>query len=154
MLIKTINEIHDLIIIIILLILNLVNQSQNSNITLKINLDATESVQVYGRLSDCGNDEAKPDEIYINGNKRDEITDFYDLNGGENIIILIWTRTLTKTECLFNGCEEINKIDLSKLDTSQVESMYAMFDSCKSLTSLNFSTLDTSNGKKFCRYVF
>lgn len=43
--------------------------------------------------------------------------------------------------CSMSNCTEMN---LSKLDTSQVKSMYEMFNDCRALTSLNLSSFDTS----------
>ena len=45
---------------------------------------------------------------------------------------------------LFEDFENVEIIDLTYLDTSQVTNMYSMFDGCSSLTSLDVSNFDTS----------
>ena len=46
---------------------------------------------------------------------------------------------------LFNGFINVETIDLSYLDTSQVTDMYSMFKDCSNLVSINLSKFDTSN---------
>ena len=46
---------------------------------------------------------------------------------------------------MFHGCASLREVDLSGLDTSQVESMYGMFRGCTSLTELDVSGFDTSS---------
>ena len=45
----------------------------------------------------------------------------------------------------FYSFANVESIDLSKLDTSNVSDMYCMFDGCKALTTLDLSSFDTSN---------
>ena len=44
----------------------------------------------------------------------------------------------------FNGCSKMSSCDVSKLDTSNVTTMYGMFRDCKSLATLDVSHFDTS----------
>ncbi len=46
---------------------------------------------------------------------------------------------------MFNSCTSLTTIDLSPLDTSNVQTMASMFYGCKGLTSLDVSCLDTSS---------
>ena len=46
---------------------------------------------------------------------------------------------------MFYHCSNLTSVDLSGLDTSNVEEMYSMFEGCDSLKSLDMSCLDTSN---------
>ena len=45
---------------------------------------------------------------------------------------------------MFEGCEYLASIDLSGLDTSEVEDMHGMFSRCRSLESVDLSSLDMS----------
>ena len=52
---------------------------------------------------------------------------------------------MTDASWLFDGCENMVSIDVSRFDTSNVISMTGMFYGCSSLTSLDVSNFDTSN---------
>ena len=51
----------------------------------------------------------------------------------------------TNAEGLFANLTEVESIDLSSFDTSNVTNMSSMFEECYTLTSLNLSSFDTSN---------
>lgn len=44
---------------------------------------------------------------------------------------------------LFRGCNKLESIDLTNLDTSSATDMFFMFSGCSSLESLDLSPLDT-----------
>jgi len=46
---------------------------------------------------------------------------------------------------MFDGCESLEKLDLSSWDTGSVTDMSCMFNECRSLTDLNVSKWDTSH---------
>ena len=52
---------------------------------------------------------------------------------------------VTDLSYLFDGCSNLETVDLSDLDTSQVKYMRRMFRDCSSLTSLDLSGFDTRN---------
>ena len=52
---------------------------------------------------------------------------------------------MTSTKEMFCGCKNLESLDLSGLDTSNVTDMSDMFGWCQSLESLDLSGLDTSN---------
>lgn len=54
------------------------------------------------------------------------------------------TSQVTDMSNLFYGCSSLTSLDLSGLDTSQVEEMDFMFQDCTGLQSLNLSNFDTS----------
>ena len=56
-------------------------------------------------------------------------------------------QTIRPTSCanMFCGCESLESLNLSGLDTSRVKVMSSMFADCKSLKSLDLSGLDTSH---------
>ena len=55
---------------------------------------------------------------------------------------------------LFADCINLESVDLSGLDTSNVTDMYAMFSNCQSLKSLNLRNFDTSNVKDMRRLFY
>ena len=90
------------------------------------------------------------DIITIN-NKNYTINDIDTLNNlGNNIIniTLIWNNSITSTNSMFSGCDDIIEMDLSHFDTSNVENMVYMFRGCSSLTSLDLSNFNTSSVKR------
>ena len=48
---------------------------------------------------------------------------------------------------MFSVCWDLDSLDVSGWDTSNVESMYKMFSDCHSLKSIDLSDWDTSNVK-------
>ena len=48
-------------------------------------------------------------------------------------------------EAMFGECNSLASIDLSKLNTEEVETMYGMFYSCSSLTSIDVSQFKTDS---------
>ena len=91
-----------------------------------------------------------PDIIEVDGINYTNITFNYTINNiTKKEVKLIWNNNKPKsTECLFEYCTYITKIDLSNFDTSEVTSMYRMFSRCQSLTYLNLTNLNTSNVEK------
>ena len=71
-----------------------------------------------------------PNEIFINGIKQKTIKNKYNFNETINTIILIWNDTITDCKCMFYGCHNINEMDLSHFDTSQITDMIGMFGRC------------------------
>ena len=86
----------------------------------------------------------KPNEVYINKIKKNQVLSQYSFNQTENEVILIWNQPVNNCNCLFNDCKDIKKIDMSNFVSSQVTSMLNMFTKCSSLVSLDLSHLDTS----------
>ena len=64
---------------------------------------------------------------------------------GKYIIQYIFTNNLTKTDCMFYGCNLLTKINLSNFNTQNVNDMKKMFKGCKALTHLNLSNFTTFN---------
>ena len=95
--------------------------------------------------------EYSPDEVYINGNKIDDISSIigdnpndYWLSSGENIIKLYFNYVPESLEKMFNGLYNIKEIDLSQFDTSEVKNMENMFNYCHDLEKINLTNFDTS----------
>lgn len=54
------------------------------------------------------------------------------------------TSNITNMSSMFQGSKSLKKIELSNFDTSNVTSMYSMFNGCNSITELDVSSFDTS----------
>lgn len=55
------------------------------------------------------------------------------------------TSEVTTMATMFNGCSNLESVDLSRFDTKNVENMAYMFYNCQSLTSLDVSNFNTQN---------
>ncbi len=55
------------------------------------------------------------------------------------------TENVTDMSEMFNGCNALTNVDLSKFNTAKVTTMAGMFGSCSALTSLDVTMFDTSN---------
>ena len=60
---------------------------------------------------------------------------------------------INSCENMFKGLINIQEIDLSEFDSSQVISMAHMFEGCSNLKKINFGNMDTSNVKNM-EYLF
>ena len=114
--------------------------SHDSIITLKIKKSGISNV--YSSTYSY----TRPNQIKINDISQNTIKYSYNLEESDNTIELIWTTGYYPTNCysLFEGCKDIDEIDLSKFISSQVTNMAHMFYECTSLTSINFANFDTS----------
>ena len=77
------------------------------------------------------NNYSEPNEIYINGIKKDEIKNQYSFTEESNTVILIWNYPITDCHGMFYNCKEITEMDLSHFDTSHVTNMIGMFSLCE-----------------------
>ena len=85
-----------------------------------------------------------PKEVYINGNKQDDICKKYYFNETNNYVELIFDDNVDDCFFMFGECSSITEINFSNFDTSFVTSMSSMFKNCISLTSLDLSNFNTS----------
>ena len=85
-----------------------------------------------------------PDEININGIFQNITNDYtYDLDKEINSITFIWNYTIKDCHHMFSNLENIENIDFSKFDTSEVTYMGCMFKQ-STFTSLDLSFFNTS----------
>ena len=137
-------------IILCYIILNIITSSfssdniqlKYSSITLKIN--KTGYISIFGQTSLCKSASPSPNEVYINGYNKTELTTKYYLNETENIIKLIWKNDITKAGCMFYSCSNITEIDFSEFNASQVTYMEYMFHGCSSLISIDLSNFNNN----------
>ena len=55
------------------------------------------------------------------------------------------TENVTNMSYMFDNCQNLSSLDLSKFNTAKVTNMYAMFDNCQNLSSLDLSKFNTAN---------
>ena len=85
-----------------------------------------------------------PTEIIVNGKTQTTIGKYvYNLNEGNNYIILKWNYSITNCDFMFYNLNYITEVDLSNFDSSKVTSMKKMFFFCHSLESINLTNLNT-----------
>ena len=139
-------------ILIVLIISNFVIlSSENTDETIysyvTMKLTKGNDLKVYGEdLEECDFPFTKPDEVYINGDKKSNLAE-QDFPEEENEVILKWKNPITSCACMFRDCGHIIEIDFSHFDASQVTYVLNMFRDCKMLKSLNLSNFDTSKIK-------
>ena len=64
----------------------------------------------------------------------------------EELDLSTWdTSNVTDMGGMFNMCTNLKKLNISNFDTSEVTSMKRMFDNCRNLVSLDLSNFDTTN---------
>ena len=95
-----------------------------------------------------------PDEIFINDVKKNSVQKIYDLSEMKNNIKLVWKNNIDSTSCMFLNCNDINEIDLSNFDSSQVTNTHAMFFGCTSLTSVNLSNFTSPKATEISRMFY
>ena len=86
-----------------------------------------------------------PDEVYVDGELKGTSTKKVDLGEEEKeyTVTLKWNTPQKNFYRLFFYLN-ILEVDISKLDTSQIENMSSMFKGCSQLTSLNFGNINTA----------
>ena len=57
------------------------------------------------------------------------------------------TEKVTDMSGMFNGCQKLSSLDLSKFNTEKVTNMSSMFEDCQELSSLDLSKFNTANVK-------
>lgn len=63
---------------------------------------------------------------------------------GSIVTATVDVKGITKTNSMFQSCENLASVDLEKLDTSAVTDMHNMFDSCYNLARLDVSGFNTA----------
>ena len=148
------NNLLIVLIIINFVFLSSVNTDEviYSYVTMK--MPKGNNFKVYSNnLDECEKQFTKPDEVYINGELKNNVPE-QEFPGEENEVILKWKNPITNCACMFRDCQHIMEIDFSHFDISQVTNVLNMFKDCKMLKSLNLSNFNKSkingnNGNMF-----
>ena len=145
-----INNNLTIIIMKLLILINIFNFSKNiklgfhffqySNISLKIKGIGEKAILGF-------NSHNFPKDIYINGEKQNNIYYKYFFNRTDNYVEIIFDDNLVDCIYMFYDCNSITEINFSNFDTSFVITMSLMFFNCSSLTSLDLSNFNTSQVK-------
>ena len=85
-----------------------------------------------------------PDEIYIGGQKVDQVSKSIHLNG-QNTIKLCYNTVPNSLRGMFKDLRCVTKIDFSNFDSSNVQDMSLMFKNCQDLENVVFNNFKTTN---------
>ena len=107
------------------------------DITITINKSGTHKIL-------CDSFTNLPNEISINGNPPSVIKNEYELESENNTIIMKWDSDLGNCNNMFNGLSNIDSIEFSNFESTNILEMTSMFNGCSSIKSLDFSNFDTS----------
>ena len=94
-----------------------------------------------------------PNEIYVGGVKKDEVSISLNLNG-QNTVKLCYESMPTSLKGMFKDLNQIKEIDLSNFDTTSVQDMSYMFCNCQDLEKINFCNYKTSAVKDMEKMFF
>ena len=102
------------------------------------------------KIIDLSNvDEDSINYIKLDGKNIENLTDFkghIDIGGkGLYEIEIKFKSILSTMNSMFKDCENLIKIDLSKIDSLKIESMSEIFKGCSKLTSVDFSNFQSPN---------
>ena len=103
-----------------------------------------ESIKIINTL---GNSQEIKDNILIKiDGETKSFTYKYRFNKIEKCAVeYYFLRNLTKTNDMFNGCNNIISLNLSNLNTQNITNMSYMFSECSSLSNLDLSNFNTQN---------
>ena len=119
---------------------------KNSNkITLKVKESGNR--QIFCSNTNSFSPGYYPNKVYINGIQKSVVNHTYYFENKDNIVELEWNNKIDNCFYMFGSCHDINEIDLSNFDSSEVINMEFMFYNCQFLTSINLDNIDTSKVK-------
>ena len=136
----------------------------NINSEIILTIDAKGNQKILSDYFDISyldnNNNNTPYYIYVN----DIIQNYtgksvYNLKEERNIIRIKWNFQLLSCQSMFEGLSNINKIDLSEFDSSEVTDMSNMFKNCYYLSIIYLNNFNTSkvtdmNGMFYnCQYL-
>ena len=136
------------IFVVIFILLNINEIFCESYIILKINNSGRHNILFHWGIEDTNNlckdvPMHNPIKTVINGIRINNPVGVYNFEEKNNTIELYYDDSKDNFKCLFYGCSDIDEIDASHLNTSNVNNMLNMFSSCTSLTSLDISNFNT-----------
>ena len=107
-------------------------------------------IKIYGRKVFSKRFDKLPDKVYVGREETKlvlsdndyQISDEFDIRN--RTIKLEWTYPLTWIDYMFYNNDEVQQIDLSHFDISQLKSIFRMFYNAQNLTSVNFPFFDVS----------
>ena len=116
-------------------------QNSENKVTIKIRRNNNNNVQYTSEIF-----ESSPSQVKLNNETISFSNNFIELNDDNlNTIEIIWNYTLTSLDYIFYECTEIEWIDFSNFNFSQVTSANALFQSCSNLKYVNCGKGDLRN---------
>ena len=147
---------NSIVFIKYILILNVLNNIFSKNVISLIKFDSSKiiltikrsgDIMIFSSETNFFKTEYYPDEVTINGATQEIVNHTYTFSEINNKVELKWINSIDDTSHMFRSCSDIDEIDLSNFDNSQVTNMAFMFYSCQYLTSINFNNIVTSKVK-------
>ena len=130
---------------ILLFLISFINEVENNVFLSEIKL------VVLGNISNqilSNQFSENPSEVYVNGIKKTSCTKTCDLENDINNVTIIFNKTITSCEKMFEGLANIKEMDLSNFNTSEVNSMEYMFHICLNMEKIIFGNISTSKVQK------
>jgi len=125
-----------------------VNKPMDSEMALVLTDEQGEN-QLRYFYSDWRTMESVPDEFILSPNKKSCISTF-TLPKVKNInVSLLDTSNIENMTQMFMNCQELRELDLSSFNVNKVVSFQAMFSRCYKIKRINLAGWDTSNGTVF-----
>ena len=118
--------------------------SQDSKISLQIKGIGNKAI-LGNKTTNYFNNMKYLKEVWINGDKQNEISKRYDFHQSENYVDLIWDENIEDCTNMFYDCSDITEINLSQFKIPLVKSLRDMFSYCSSLVLIDLSNFDTSS---------
>lgn len=79
---------------------------------------------------------------------------FSDFSASEIIFNNFSTEGATSMENMFNNCQNLRELDLTKFDTKEVTSMAYMFNNCPNMSKLDLTKFDTQKVESMVRMFY
>ena len=96
-----------------------------------------------------------PSKIIVNGKEyKYNISNLTEFELGNNTINLIFEKTVSNFSGMFNDCDDIIEVDLSKMKFNISTNLEYMFSNCKSLTSIKFFSIEERDITVKLNYMF
>lgn len=93
--------------------------------------------------------ESIPDEFVLSPNKKECISTFTLPKVKSIDVSLLDTSNIEDMSQMFMNCQELRELDLSSFNVNKVVSFQAMFNKCYKIKKISLAGWDTSNGTAF-----
>ena len=131
------------------LIIDKIDKMNYITCTYEINKeDIGKDIQI---ISEVNNEVKEKVTLMINGENKSNTFKLKFYKEGKFNVIIIVDKSLTNMSQMFEKCENLKKIDLSKLKNFNVTNLSSMFDGCSLLKNINFTDFNTDKVSNMSR---